>query len=220
MASPRQDFAHIPIALEGPLLTMTFNDPHIGDCITIFVGIVDETYTDAEWTTHRNRLATLFGITDPSCCIEIQIGNLGDRRIDAGKLLAQTIAATNLINQCKPKVLRIVGLGVGTSEIITDALEHLIRKWDIPLEDKHVQFISLGESRNFHNLNFTRRLCMKQICKTLQYYNTMDYNSFGRLRTDRDDVANHQLQIGSGIQSPSGIQTPSAMSTSSFWTTS
>jgi len=220
--------AHIPVTLQGPLLVMSYDEPCIGKIATIFVGIVNESYTDAMWDAHKKRLTDLFDITDPSCMKEIKVESRGERQdqINSGKLLEQWNATLKLINQWKPKILRIIGLGVGSAEVVVQALESLIQRWDIAREDKHVQFISLGESRHFYYLNFCRSLCMKQICKTLQYYNTMDYNPFGYLRTAMGDPGNDvahpfghlmsRLQSISESERTSGVQTPSTASVSSL----
>src|SRR5277367_5517396 len=97
----------------------------------------------------KKRLANLFNITDPTCMTEIKIGSRGEREVDSGRLLEQMAEAMKMINQLKPKQLRIIGLGRGSAVIVTDSLEYLIRKWEMPLEEKHVQFISLGESSDF-----------------------------------------------------------------------
>jgi len=203
--------AHIPIAIQGPLLTMSFENAITGDYSTIFVGVVDANYTEAMWNDHKKQLSKLFGITSLDCIKEMKLECPGPI-IDQGLVLSRMTEITAFINERKSTILRIVGLGVGSSQVITDALEALIRQWNIPLDQKHVQFVSLGESEDYHYLNFCRGLCMKQVCKNLQYYNTMDFNPFGYLRLDTsikqpaDSLRNLLRQMGS-MPMPSGTAT-------------
>lgn len=166
---------------------MTYSMPVTGNVPTVFVGVVHEEYTDALWENHYHQLGRLFEITSNDYCCHIKVTSIGPDSmvVDIEKLKDQMTTAMNAINiQFKDTTLiRIVGLGKGFSPVITDALEALIRGWDIPSDQKSVQFIALGESANFHYLNFCKGLVMKKVCKNLQYYNTMDYNSFGYLQS-------------------------------------
>jgi len=174
--------AHIPSILRDPALLIQSVPPTTGNCPTIFVGIVDGTsYTHEMWDMHKNLLAALFDITDPNCIGEIKIGSIFRNSVDGANLHQQFKNATDVINQKMITHLRIVGLGIGSSPSVTDALESLIREWKIDSTTKEVQFIALGESPDFHYLNFCKSLCMKKICKLIQYYNTMDYNEYGQL---------------------------------------
>jgi hypothetical protein len=92
------------------------------------------------------------------------------------------IAAGSQINQLKPTAIRIVGLGFATSSFVADALATLIRSCQISPNEKHVQFITLGDSEDCHNLNFCKDLCLKQECKTLQYFSVSDYDIFENLK--------------------------------------
>src|SRR5881396_2867696 len=92
MASLAED-AHIPICIEGPLLTMSLTDPCIGDYITVLIGIVNKTYTDAIWAAHARRLGKLFGMTRPECVKEIKVGSRTDNN-----LMEQMTSAVQLVN--------------------------------------------------------------------------------------------------------------------------
>jgi len=190
---------------------MSFENAITGDHSTIFVGVVNANYTEAIWNDHKEQLSKLFGITSLDCIKEMKLECPGPI-MEPGLVLSRMTEITAFINEKKSTMLRIVGLGVGSSEVITDALEALIRQWDIPLDQKHVQFVSLGETEDYHYLNFCRELCMKQVCKNLQYYNTMDYNPFGYLCVNRSTshtaeslrkLIRHQME-----SMPSGAATP------------
>jgi hypothetical protein len=158
-----------------------------GNIPTIFVGIVDGTkYTNEMWEHHKNLLACLFGITEMAQWVrEIKVQGLSARVVDGSSLQQQFREAMDVINRSCIKCLRIVGLGVGSSDSVTEALASLIREWNIPKREKEVQFVALGESPDYHYLNFCKSLCMKEECKHLQYYNTMDFNEQGYFRENK-----------------------------------
>lgn len=173
---------HVPISLRAPCVTMSWSDPLTGNQASIFVGIVDDTYTNEMWNRDVTRLRTLFGITDDSSVGELMVASIANKMVDSEKLKSDMFSAMELINRSQIQQLRIVGLGVGSSPAVTDALESLLRGWNTPEDCRHVQFIALGESADYHYLNFCKSLSLKKLCKSLQYYNTMDYNDYGFLR--------------------------------------
>jgi len=179
-----QQDAHIPTTLRDPLLVMSFADTTTGNISTIFVGIVDNSYTTQMWDRHKLRIANLFNITDQNCIGDVQVHSLNGNTVDAQRLGQDMSTAIDAVNRSQIKVLRIVGLGVGSSLAVTEALESLICGWGIPSSEKEVQFVALGESKGCHYLNFCKSLCLKKTCKCIHYYNTMDYNAFGFLRLD------------------------------------
>ena len=156
-----------------------------GNQPTIFVGIVDKNYTEEMWNIHMNRLADLFEITDPSMICQIKVGSLASHFVDGENLHQQIMTAKRAVNQINVTLLRIVGLGIGSSESVTQALESFVREWNIPSNKKEVQFVALGESIDCHYLNFCKSLVLKQRCQTLQYYNTMDFDEHGYFRSNR-----------------------------------
>jgi hypothetical protein len=176
--------AHIPTALRDPLLVMSFAEPTIGNIPTIFVGIVHDEYTNEMWDRHKTRIAKLFGISDQNCVGDIKVQSLDGNVVDSDRLGQDMSSAIDAVNASQTRHLRIVGLGVGSSLAVTEALESLICGWSVPTLEKEVQFIALGESAGCHYLNFCRGLCLKKMCKCIHYYNTMDYNAFGFLRLD------------------------------------
>jgi len=179
-----QQDAHIPTTLRDPLLVMSFADTSTGNIPTIFVGIVDNMYTNEMWTRHKSRIVHLFNITDQNCIGDVQVHSLAGNLVDGERLGQDMSAAIDEVNRTQTRVLRIVGLGIGSSLAVTEALESLICGWAIPFSEKEVQFVALGESPGCHYLNFCKSLCLKRTCKCIHYYNTMDYNAFGFLRLD------------------------------------
>jgi len=178
--------AHIPVSLRDPVLKMSADSAIIGNIPTIFVGVVDEQYTDAMWTKHAERLSHLFGIDDPTCIAEIKVKNRGPRTIDGEQLGRDMTAAINVMNSLEASAIRIVGMGIHSALGVHDALESLVRGWNLPWEQKMVQFVALGDSREGDYLNFCKALCLKKLCGSIQFYKTMDYNNFGFLDLNRN----------------------------------
>ena len=178
--------ASIPVNLLDPLLVISWEDAYSGILPTIFVGIVDDNYTDVMFEEHANRLKKLFTV-DPVATASIKISGIqraGNNVVDDSALAEAVKAAMHVLNHLETKVIRIVGLGRGSAVVVGHSLEYLIRAWDIEPSQKQIQFVALGESEDFHYLNFCKALCLKKICKTIQFYCTRYYNIFGCLEED------------------------------------
>ena len=172
MASPMG--VHIPAQLTDPVIVMNFGNPSTGNISTIFFGMVDALYTDEVWGRDRSRIAHLFGITDQDCSVDIKVH-------DEDQLVPVVRTAIDKLNQLPQfTVLRIVAIGAN-KPTFADAMKTLIHGWAIPSANKQIQFVAVGESPDFFYLNFCRDLCLRKICQSLEYYNTMDYNQFGVL---------------------------------------
>jgi len=180
--------AHIPVSLRDPVLTMYSESAFAGNIPTIFVGVVDEEYTDAMWRNHADRLSRLFHINDPNFVRQNKVGNRGQNEIDGEQLGRDMSAAIDVINGNVFDRIRIVGLGKSSAIGVHQSLESLIRGWNLPWDQKKVQFVALGDSKESHSLNLCKDVCLKQVCHTIQFYNTMDYNDFGFL-----DLSNRKL---------------------------
>jgi len=171
----------IPVALNDPGLTMCFRDVHTGNLPTIFVGVVDEHYPEARWIEDFDRIIKLFDITD-SRVGGIKITPEQDgAKIDDAKFLREVTEAIAVINKTPDKKIRIVGLGVAGSKRIYETLEHLIKGWKVPVDQKQIQFVAVGDYANYASLKFCKLLCLKKVCAAVEVYNTDDYNDFGYL---------------------------------------
>ena len=172
---------HLATALRDPLITLSFENPWTGNIPTILIGVVNEHYLDEEFDRHKQRILHLFKITDSSYLLEIRASStgFGSRVLDDHKLGEDMATTIQTINCLETDQLRIIHLGVGNTVSVDDSIESLIRGWDKPLKEKKIQFIALGESSDFHLLNFCKGLCMKQLCGYLQFYSTMDFTNYG-----------------------------------------
>jgi len=170
----------IPIMLRAPTLVLSVVQPFTGDCPTIFVGMVDNEYTDNLWDNDRDQLERLFQMTANCYIKQIKITKTGSlyNVPEFGSAITEAFVD---INTLQPITIRIVGLGSQTNSFVTQTLAELIRGWNIPPNQKEVQFITLGDSEDCHNLNFCKDLCLKEQCKTLQYFNVYDYGILGNL---------------------------------------
>ena len=136
------------------------------------------------WTRHMNKIIHLFKIGEGyfGC---IKIPPQGENLIDGSILEQQMTTAIDAINEINVQEIRIVGMGVSGALGVFQALESLVRGWNLSWEHKKVQFVALGDSKDRVYLNFCKRLCLKKICATVHFYLTMDYNNFGYLDLDR-----------------------------------
>ena len=107
---PLEQDAHIPVSLRDPVLELSSALPYIGDLPTVFVGIVDEAYTEEMWKRHAERISSLFQITDPNMVCEIKIRSLGDNTIDGSQLGKDMTAAINALAKTPVEMVRIVGI--------------------------------------------------------------------------------------------------------------
>lgn len=191
--------AHIPVSLRDPLLKMSAGIPFKGNQPTVFLGIVNEEYTEEVWDRHAERLAKLFRF-DKSSIIRVKVESLqvkGDRVVDAEKLGLEIAQAIDDINDRDAKEISVVCLGRSGSLALDKAVVALLRGWKASSQERDVQFVSLGESSDHHYLNFCKGLCMKQLCRSIQFYNTMDYDISGYLDLDRqtnEDSSNYSLR--------------------------
>jgi len=138
--------AHIPSALRSPALMMQASAAIPGNIPTIFVGIVDgSNYTNDMWEHHKNLLALLFDITEMAQWVrEIKVQSLSALVVDGSSLQQQFKEAVDMINRSHIQYLRIVGLGKGSSESVTNALKFMIQEWSIPKKRKRGPVCSFG----------------------------------------------------------------------------
>jgi len=176
--------AHIPVSLRDPVLEMSAQVAYTGDLLTVFIGIVNNVYTEQMWSSHAQSLAALFGIAQPFI-IEIKVrAKKGEMMVDDVQLGVDVTAAIEAINSTQVDKIRIVGMGISSAPAMNMALESLVRGWKIPWDQKKVQFVALGESAERSYLHFCKMLCLKKLCVGIQFYMTMDYNLFGFLDVD------------------------------------
>jgi hypothetical protein len=73
--------------------------------------------------------------------------------------------------------LRIVSLGVKTSNFMFEAMEYMLNHWTVP--KKHVQFVTNGETRQQEFLNFWISASVNKLCEAVQFVDVSQYLSFG-----------------------------------------
>ena len=160
---------------------MTAKAAFTGSIPTVFVGMTDELYSDESWSNDKTQIVNLFGIPEQWIIGDIKITKSETGFVNTSQFAQNVRNLSDVINTHKPSQIRIVGLGFGTTSFVADALSAFIRAWNIPAAQREVQFIVLGDSPESHNLNFCKKLCMEEQCKTLQFYSMHDYDIFGNL---------------------------------------
>ena len=184
MAYSQLDLAHIPSTLRDPTLAFSVEGAWTGNFPTVCIGIIDQTYTEVSWKTDKQNILALFGVSDSTFVCDIKIIGIGGRQVDGQRLADDTTQATKFINKSNSTKIRIVSLGKASANAVFEAKESLIRGWQVPVIDRNLQYLTSGDSKNFTNLNFCKALCLKQLCKRIQFYNTMDYNQYGYYRAE------------------------------------
>jgi hypothetical protein len=89
------------------------------------------------------------------------------------------IHALTLLNKGNSQFVRIVRMGLGSSIAVFESMENLLQGWKQDIQNKNVQFVTVGESSDLDNFDYCKWLCLKRLCNSLEFYSTMDYNSMG-----------------------------------------
>jgi len=185
----QDDDAHIPESLRDPVLKMTSENAYTGCLPTVFIGIVDSDYTEDMWNNHATRLSKLFNISQQTGFIEIKVRNRGDDQVDAVQLGRDMSAAIDALSSANVDIIRIVGMGIHGAIAVHEAIESLVRGWNKTWTDKNVQFVALGDAKDSVYLKLCKRMCLKNVCASVQFYLTMDYNNFGFLDFDKRNLS-------------------------------
>ena len=201
------DNAHIPYSLRDSLLTVSPTEAYTGNIPTIFIGVVDEDYTEEMWTSHVNRVMQLFQIKTDCYSYHIQVLSAGSNCINAEKMGHDVSITIEQINNLKQEhnytfeLIRIVGIGIHNNGGVRTAMEAIVKGWNIQWDKKTVQFVALGDSMRSSYLNLCKSLCLKKICAKVQFYKTMDYDQFGYLTTDQINESLAGLQNFANLMS-------------------
>ena len=198
MAYSQAGMAHIPTTLREPTLTLGVESAWTGNFPTFCFGIVDQNYTEVAWKTDKQNILTLFGVSDPAFVFDVKGRGfgVGRRQIDGQRLADETTRAKQIINESNSRKMRIVSLGRASAVSMFEAKESLVRGWLIQTIEKQLQYLTSGDSKHCANLNFCKALCLKQLCKRIQFYNTMDYNQYGCYKSEMPFDKLARLRIG------------------------
>ena len=180
---------NIPFLIQDSLLNLSSSNACTGNVPTIFIGVVDDDYTNNTWMNHANRISKLFKFDIDSSVYHIQVKGENSFTIDAEHMGRDVIETLRKINNSEQEnndigILRIVGMGIHSAIGVHVALEALIKGWKLQWDKKMVQFIALGDSKQGTYMNFCKSLCLKKICAKVQFYKTMDYDMFGYFTDD------------------------------------
>ena len=185
-AYPTQGGADIPFVVRDPGLLMSgqaiSTEPGIP---TIFIGIVDDkAYTNKMWTSDVTRIGALVKV-DRELIGEIKVHprQEASNQVDADTLHVPLANALNRLNQWNKDTIRIVSLGKGSSDIMFDSFKGLVAGWN--QNNKQIQFVTAGDTADRDFLEFCKWLCMKKMCHSILYYDTLDYDIMGMLDDKR-----------------------------------
>jgi len=200
LEDPDDDYGHIPLKIRDCATKFQQVAIDVKENLgTIFIGILDEQCTDAHWNDNLMRVRQLLEIPDDRFT-EVKVPSMrtNKQRVDYRRCGEETTKALEMINrgvtEFQVRKIRIVRMGTSHSDAMTEAVESLIRGWDIPANEKMIQFISLGDTGMAHWLKFCRSLVLHQFCKEVEFYDTMDYSIYGFVRK-RDDKADEMKQM-------------------------
>jgi len=180
---------YIPMAIRAPGLKMSASSVKIDmDVPTIFIGVINKNYTEDMWETDAGKMCKLFSCAfNVACLMKIPSVSEDELDIDSNSLDQTMERALQFINSKQVNCVRIVRIGSGASISINEALQSLIEGWNPPppkkpeILQKTVIFVTCGDSKYCSTLQFCKTLCLLGKCNTLEYYDTLDYNSYGYL---------------------------------------
>jgi len=171
----------IPMRIRAPGLKMSPSSVQINMHVpTIFIGVIDNDYTAIMWNNDAGKMCKLFSCAlDDAFILKLQSEAEDEECVDSDVLNDSMEQALQYVNSKQAKCIRIVRIGAVNSTSIKDALQSLIEGWSQPPDQKDVIFVTCGDSYDFDTLRFCKTLCLTKKCNSLEYYDTLDYNSFG-----------------------------------------
>jgi hypothetical protein len=174
--------AHIPLALRDPGIFMSSRDMATPpDVPTVFVGIINNDFNEETWNNCIDALRKLFNITKHYGEIKVLPSRDESSIVDSNTLGPSMTSALTAVNTgvFEGVGLRIVRIGPNSSLSVFEALESLLKGWRQDFDKKHIQFVTTGDSGDNENFNFCKWICIMRLCNTIEFYNTMDYNTYG-----------------------------------------
>lgn len=100
--------------------------------------------------------------------------------LDNGDTRHGSFVKEDIVTTAATYTLRIVSLGVATSNFIFKALEYLLNHWRVPL--KSVQFVTNGETEDHKFTDFWTTACINELVQQVQFVNISRYLPFGHYR--------------------------------------
>lgn len=185
-----EHYSFIPSQLRSNVLVMKAEPLNRSKMVTLFVGTIRVNYTDMMWREDVDQWKKHFGPEPHNTYFEIDLlpvrqatGETLDQMNsrDAIPKIEQAMVSLNQVE--KESFIRIVCLGTGFSQFLYEAIQFILSEWKNPdgtdRKDKHLQFVTSGDTKNNDLCSFCRWLCVSGVCKTVEFYNTKEYHPFG-----------------------------------------
>lgn len=179
--------AFIPQLQRSNIIVMKSEPLFMQHMPTAFIGTIRPNYTNEMWHTdiaHWKAHFEAAGVNQDY--EEIQLRPLQEKpeALDCTDAIPKTELMLKRINQLPANEgIRVIVLGTGHSSFLYDAISYLLREWrqpdGQPRMDKHMQFITSGDTKNRDMSDYCQWLCISGVCPNITFYNTMKYHPFG-----------------------------------------
>jgi hypothetical protein len=176
----------LPTTVRSPVLQMRAVPYEYKDIFTVFMGTIRPSYTKERWEkdlTHWREIMKCQSFVDIEIMPMMSEGKMRDAT-DSLDAIPKIEKAIEKLNQLEDKApIRLVCLGNGFSNFIYDAITFLLREWKnsdgSTRTEKHLEFVTCGDTRNTDLCNYCRWLTVSKVCTAVDFYNTMEYHPFG-----------------------------------------
>lgn len=175
-----------PIDFKNSAITLQAT-PFIKEAITtIVIATQCQEYDEQNFNRDVKSTCQFFNLQhDQIIKVLLKPITMEDRVLDAKNATELMLNVVNKLNESYNskhitsdlKYIRIISLGVATSNFIFKALEYLLNKWEDP--NKCVQFVCNGEIEGDKFLQFWKDAVISHLCAELQYTRLDEYLPFG-----------------------------------------
>jgi hypothetical protein len=177
----------IPQVLRSPVLLMKAQPLQMKQMATVFLGTIRINYTEDMCKQDIEQWKLTFGNqTYFEIVILPMLSSTGDVKdqVNGRDAIPKIEEALKGLNHLPDhEYIRIVCLGTGYSKFLYESITFLLKNWQKPdgtiRSEKHLQFVTSGDTKKNDLCNFSRWLCVSGICATVEFYNTREYHPFG-----------------------------------------
>jgi len=168
---------------------MVAQEPKKENMATTFIGTIRANYTAPmwqadvqKWKDHLVLQKRHYEIPLMPLVINDQVLDIMDSS-DAIPKIGAALEALNTVPVGEK--IRLICLGTAHCHFLFQAIAHLLKEWKEPrgnlrpLRNKHVQFITSGDTRDRNMDHFCPWLCISGACHSIEFYNTIMYHRFG-----------------------------------------
>jgi glutamine synthetase type III len=176
-----------PITLRNSILKLTRTDLTVGNVkhTTIVIGTIAPGYPEDYWKKDVAEVGRHFNLDMTTNVHDapkvffikmVPVANAANV-LNSKEAIEQMEIALNAINM-GVQHLRIVRIGIANTSFFFDAVNYLLKDWNCS-GDKYLQFVTTGDDGDNELFEFCKSLCLSEVCKEIEFYNTRDYHPFG-----------------------------------------